>query len=398
MNGEKVEIVVVGAGPAGLITARESSRRGVRVIVLEEHEEVGLPSHCAGLLSIRGLEEIGAPPNGAYVQNKVRGARFFSPSNLSFTIERKEKVACVVNRTLLDKFLAEQAERSGALIKLNSRVHSAIYDGAWTLKIDGYSKLRAKLLVDAEGALPKVLGMAGLERLKIENLLRGLQVDLKGVSVDPDYVEVHFSRELAPGLFAWVIPLNDEAVRIGLACKGSNPRDRLFKFIKKRFGNVSKRRLEAINFRSGMIITCGPIERTYGDGLLVVGDSAGQVKPITGGGVIFGGKCASIAGRTASEAVRNNRTGRDFLKTYEEEWRAKLSREFRIALLTRRILNRLSDKEMDKIFSLVIREEIYRELSICGDMDLQGTSILKVFKKRGILKFLPIILRAMILS
>ncbi|MCD6470584.1 NAD(P)/FAD-dependent oxidoreductase [Candidatus Bathyarchaeota archaeon] len=396
MSLEEVDVAVIGAGPSGLIAAREASLRGEKVLVLEEHREVGLPCHCAGLLSMRGLSEIGVPLDGEYVQNRFRGAHFFSPSNLSFTIERRKEIACVVNRYLLDNFLAEQALRNGSLIKLNSRVKAIRYRGGfWLLNVNGHGWLRARLLIDAEGALPKVLGMTGLKTLDTKDLLKGLQTEIKTVDIDPDFVEIHFSSKLAPGFFAWVIPINNEVARVGLACRNANPRDLLFKFMRKRFGNMDNRDLKYFDFRSGLVITCGPIEKTYSDGLLVVGDSAGQVKPITGGGVIFGGVCAKIAGRVASEAIKNDEIREDFLKNYEREWKAKLWREFKAALLARKILNRLSDRHIDKIFSVIIREEIDKALSREGDMDFQGTTILRVVKRR-ILKFLPTILRAIL--
>lgn len=396
LKEKEADLIVIGAGPSGLIAAREASLRKAEVLVLEEHEEVGLPCHCAGLLSIKGLSEIDVSSNEKYVQNRFRGARFFSPSNLSFTVERKETVACVVDRYLLDNFLAEQALKNGAFIRLNSRVKEVRYRGGfWILSVNGRKQLKARLLIDAEGALPKVLGMTGLKTLDAKNFLRGLQTEISGVDVDPDFVEIFLDNKLAPGFFAWVIPLNDESARVGLACGGFNPRNLLFKFVRKRFGEIGGEKLKYLNFRSGLVITCGPIKRAYSDGLLVVGDSAGQVKPITGGGVIFGGICAKIAGKVASEAIENSRVEKDFLRKYEEEWRAKLGGELRTALLARRILNRLSDKHIDKIFSLIIREEIDKALSIDGDMDFQGATISRVVGWR-ILKFLPIILRAIL--
>lgn len=391
---EESEIAVIGAGSAGLIAAREASLRGAEVFIFEEHNEIGLPCHCAGLLSVKGLHDIGVPPHGAYVQNKIRGACFYSPSNLSFTIEGRDYIAYVINRHMLDRFLAEQALKSGSRIKLNSRVQSVKRDGDWVLNINGRDYFKAKLLIDAEGALPRVLKTSGLNLriLDKNDFLNGLQVDISGVKVDPEHVEVHLGSGVAPGFFAWVMPLNDGEARVGLACKNSNLKDLLFSFIRKRFGGF-----EGINMRSfysGFIITCGPVEKTYSDGLMVVGDAAGQVKPISGGGVVFGGICASIAGRVASEAIKRNSLEEKFLKTYQDEWKARLGREFKIALLARKILNRLSDREIDRIFSIVIEEGIHNEISAGGDMDFQGTSILKIMGKRRILKFLPTLLKA----
>jgi len=397
MNLEEVEIAIIGAGPSGLIAAREASLRGVNVVVLEEHEKIGLPCHCAGLLSIKGLREINVPCEGTYRLSMVKGARFFSPSRLSFTVEWQEPIACVVNRRLFDAYLAEEASKGGSLIKLNSKVNRAKRDGdKWILTINSGNSLKAKMLIDAEGAVPRIPNMVGLKTHDGKRLLRGLQIDLSGVKADSEYVEVHLNNNLTPGFFAWVIPLNDETVRIGLACREPNIKVRLLKFIKERFGAEGDK-LKVLKYYSGLIITCGPIKQTYNDGILVVGDSAGQVKPITGGGVIFGGICASIAGEIASKAIINNKIGKNFLKNYELKWRSKIGREIEAALLVRRILNRLSNKDLDKIFSTIIREEIYEDIIRSGDIDFHAATIVNVVKKK-ITRIMPIIFKVLFSS
>ncbi|MEM3715962.1 MAG: NAD(P)/FAD-dependent oxidoreductase [Candidatus Bathyarchaeia archaeon] len=395
MRRIEADVAVIGAGPSGLISAREASLRGVRVVVLEEHREVGLPCHCAGLLSIKGLKEINVPVNGPYVLNRFKGARFFSPSKLSFLVERKEHVACVVNRHAFDQFLAEKASKSGALIELNSRVSKLKYlGGCWVLDAGGVEVI-AKIIIDAEGAASRILRMTGLKTLNMSRLLSGLQVDLEGVDLDPDYVEVHFSNNLAPGLFAWVIPLNEDSARVGLACRGSDIRTRLNKFMRRRFGEDFEDKVRILKLYSGSVITQGPIKKTYGNALLVVGDSAGQVKPISGGGVIFGGICASIAGGIASKSILEGDTSEGFLKTYETMWRRKIGGELRKALLIRRILNMFSDRDLDKIFSIIIEEGIYRDLSEEGEMDFHGNLVMKVVRRR-FLSFLPAVINAIV--
>lgn len=393
---EETEIAVIGAGPSGLIAAREASRRGAKVIVLEEHGEIGLPCHCAGLLSIGGLNRIGVGSTGAYVLNTIRGVRLFSPSKISINIEWEKPVACVVDRYLFDSSLAEQAQRSGSLIKLKSRVKRAIKrNGGWLLSTESGDKIRAKIVIDAEGALPKIPQTIGIKTHDPKRLLKGIQADILSSDLDPDYVEVYFSKSLAPGFFAWAIPLNEEIARVGLACNAPDVRERFIRFIKKRFNRPVKCFLKQY---SGLVITCGPIRRTYGDGLLIAGDSAGQTKPITGGGVIFGGICAGIAGKIASMAVKSNSIVGGFLKIYEEEWRSRIGNELKIALLIRKILNNLCDKDMDKIFLMAVREGVHEEIISKGNnMDYQAITLIKTLGWK-ILKFTPMIFKSFINS
>ena len=118
MTSRETQVIVVGAGPSGLIAARETAQRGVSVTALEEHSEIGRPCHCAGLLSMDGMRRLKIPSDGFYVQNRVRGAVFFSPSGLSFRVERQKPVACIVDRVSLDKFLADRAVESLSLIHI----------------------------------------------------------------------------------------------------------------------------------------------------------------------------------------------------------------------------------------------------------------------------------------
>lgn len=377
------DVVVIGAGPAGLIAAREAAKRGAKVTVLEEHKEIGVPCHCAGLLSTKGLTDIEVPLNAGFVQNRLKGARFHSPSGLSFTVERKETVACVVNRSMLDKFLAQQAAHAGAEIKLQSRAQQVsrhnkgiVVDGTW-------GSTNASVVIDAEGVGSRFVKAMGLTPLKSECLLPALHFDLVDVDVDSKHAEIHVGRKTAPGFFAWVIPINDSSARVGLSCKGANPHKKLEEFVGDRFGDF-----KCVSVRPGSTVTCGPIPRTFDDNFLVVGDAAGHVKPTTGGGVILGGICASIAGEVAAKAVERGSFSRSFLGEYERSWKKRLGREFKVTRLARQVMNRLSDRTVDKIFRIVVEKNLQAEFSMEGDMDFQAGLLSALVKKRDILRIL----------
>ena len=385
MSLKSRQVIVVGAGPSGLLSAREASKRGAEVLVLEEHPEVGIPCHCAGLLSLNGLERLKIPTDYSYVQNMVRGAIFYSPSGLSLKVERDRPVACVVDRSLFDKFLASQAERAGAEIRLNSKVYDISMDDLGVHVSSKPDRFMAEILIDAEGISSRLVRAAGLEPLNSACLLPALQFDLGGVSVNPEYVEVHLGRQVAPGFFAWLIPLSRDSVRVGLGCKGANPRLLLNRFIQRRFKDEE---YEILAVRSGTIVTSGPIKRTFADRLLIVGDAAGQVKPTTGGGVILGGICGMTAGNVAAEAVRLGRFNSDFLASYERNWRGMLGREFRYMLWARRMLNALSDRMIDKLFEFIKKEDLCRVISDLGDMDFQSGVISELIRHGRIFKML----------
>ncbi|RLI13292.1 hypothetical protein DRO35_00725 [Candidatus Bathyarchaeota archaeon] len=390
MSFEERQILVVGAGPSGLIVAKEAARRGMDVLVVEEDSEIGVPCHCAGLLSLKGLERLNISTDGPYVQNMIQGAFFYSPSGLSFKVERQSPVACVVDRSVFDKHLASQAIRLGAEIRLNNRVRGIRLEKNYVVVKSENEILKASMIIDAEGVSSRIVKASGLKPMNPSHLLPGFQMDIYGVDVNPNYVEVHVGSKVAPGFFAWVIPLSSNSARVGLACRKANPKELLRRFVERRFKGEEYKLLTS---RSGIIVTSGPIEKTFVNRLLIVGDAAGQVKPTTGGGVILGGLCGTIAGKIAAEAVNLRKFDENFLRRYEESWRRELGREFKYMLWARRILNALSDHMIDKGFELIIKEGLHETISYKGDMDFQSSVILELLRRRKILRMLIPLLR-----
>ncbi len=385
------DLLVIGGGPSGLLAAREAARSGANVTVLEEHKKIGMPSHCAGLLSTNGLKAIDVKPDSNFIQNKVFGAIFYSPSGASFSIRGKEAKVYVVDRVAFDKFLAEQANHSGVKLVLGERVEKILFsnDAASGVLFSDGRHISSSLIIDAEGAGRGLLSRSGLEQSKIMPL-PALQFELKGVEIDTDYVEIHLNRSLAPGFFVWVIPTSDNSVRVGLAGK-IDVMNSLRSFVKKRFKNF-----DIISTKSGMIITSGPSKKTFWHGIMAVGDVAGQVKPTTGGGVITGGICARIAGDLATEAINNGVFTASFLKNYEITWKSKLGKEFSTMLLARRVINAISDESLEKVFQIIIQNRLTEIIEKFGDIDLQSSVLLKMATTPAVLRLLPDVFNAVV--
>jgi len=363
-----MDVAVVGGGPSGLLAAGEAARHGVEAVVFEEHRQIGLPVHCAGLLSISGLRRLGLPAEGVFVQNRVRGAIFYSPSGLSFAVERPHPVACVVDRALFDQELADRAADRGADIRLNMRVDRVKPLNGRALIYSRGFKAEASVVIDAEGLRSRIVKQLGLKTLNWEGVLPAAQVELRGVEVHEDFVEVHVGSAVAPGFFAWVIPLGGSWARVGLACRAFSPVKLLKLFVRRRFGVGFSGRCGA-----GCVLTCGPIPKTHTGGVLIVGDAAGQVKPTTGGGVVTGGLCGLIAGETAAESVLKEDC--TLLAEYERRWRKALGSQFRWMKTARKILNSTPDNVIDEVFRHVLQSGINEELSRVGDMDFQASAI-----------------------
>ncbi|HLN45002.1 MAG TPA: NAD(P)/FAD-dependent oxidoreductase [Candidatus Sulfotelmatobacter sp.] len=381
--------VVVGAGPTGCFAAIELAKHGVDTTVFEEHSEIGLPSHCAGHLSIRSLKNLGlySLPNNI-IENTFSNATFYSPSGSRFSVHLKQPVTCTLNRELFDKFLAEKAQAAGARFRLNSRVSSLLVDNGTVVginveKANNIEKVPAKIVVDAEGVGSRLLKETDLSNVSRKKLVYSVEAEIENVqNIDRDTVEVFLGKDYASGFYAWIIPLLDETAKVGLATNVGNPKVLLQKLMAKHpvaSKQFIRARIRRITFHS--IPLSGIIQKAYTDGFLAVGDAASQVKPTTGGGVIFGLTCAQIAADVASEAINKSNVSSNFLQQYQKRCIDKLGFDFRVMLQVRKFLDSLSDEKLDHAINVFNRLGVDKALSDVEEIDFQGRLFLQLLMK-----------------
>ncbi len=348
------EIAVIGAGPCGSFSAMTAASLGKDVVIVEEHEEVGIPDHCAGHISMSGLGRLGVVPPEAVIENEINKARLYSPSGKSLTIECDVPRVYVLNRSLFDQYLVQQAKEEGARLLLGCHAkefyrESNVVRGVETT----LGRVEAEVVVDAEGSRCSLLRKDGMPLPDRNTMLVGAQAIADRVEdVEDDTVELYFGNQYAPGFYAWIIPRRDGSGKVGLGTRRGNPRLVLDRFLqhhpiasKKIKGNLSNHSFHPIPLY-------GSSRKTCYDGLLMVGDVASQVKPTTGGGVIYGMVCARHAGTIAAKAVEVNDTSEGFLSNYQRLWNAELSRDLHLGHFSRRMLNRLNDRAIDRIFAV----------------------------------------------
>jgi geranylgeranyl reductase family protein len=371
----KTEVGIIGGGPAGLITAEFISSKGYEVQIFEEHKQIGYPVHCAGVVSVEGLNYLGFKPEPVFYRNTIYGGRVFSSNGSCIKIRDKNPRAYVIDRGSFDNYLSNNAQNHNVKIYTNKRVERIKFQNGFANRIivDG-EEIDSDLLIDAEGAKGRLLSLSGIETRQ-KGILNGFNVDLNNVSIEPDMVEVWFNQKYAKDFFVWVIPLGEDKVRCGLATSRDNGINALRKFINKRFEIQAPRIIQG-----GLVCTGGPILQSVFPGLMLVGDVAGQVKPTTGGGIIIGGLCAKLAGKTAVKALIKNDFSAGSLKDYEIMMKKKFGSEFHMMGLLRRLLNKLEDKRINQIFKIFIEEELetkFTRLVKEGDMDMQAEIIKK---------------------
>jgi flavin-dependent dehydrogenase len=240
--------------------------------------------------------------------------------------------------------------------------------------------LTSKIVVDAEGVSSNLLKSAGFPILNRSAVVNAVNAEVDMTSdVEDDQVEVYLGTKYAPGFYAWIIPRRDGSAKIGLATKTGNPKECLQRFIHDHpVASKKLKKSKIVNESYHPITLGGAINRTYHNGLLVVGDAASQVKPTTGGGIILGLLCSKIAGEVAAKAVTNNDYSAEFLSQYQFRWKKAIGFELAMMRYLRFLLNRLSDKEIDKLVELCSKVEMGKILEAHGDLDFEGTSVIKM--------------------
>lgn len=341
-----MDVIIVGAGPAGCKVGEIVSEKGYEVLILEEHTEIGKPVQCTGLVSKR----TGRLPKEIIV-NKIKKARFFSGKDF-FETESRDSIY-VIDREKYDKFLAKKARKSGCNFSLSTRFLDFQNMSVKTNK----KNYETKLLVGADGPNSSAAKSVGLKLP--ENKLFALQSTVEG-NFESDAVELWFGSDIAPGLFGWVVPENESMARVGLMAN-KNPNKYFEKFLKKRVGNAK------IKNTFGDFIRYGVIRKSVSDRALLVGDAATQVKPFSAGGIIYGQIGAKYCGKACIKSLESNDFSEKFLtKNYENQWKKELVNPIRKGIFIKRMFEKIQDKP---IYFQLIRKLKLSHLSLFFDMD-----------------------------
>lgn len=376
------DILIIGAGPSGLRAARRLAESGLQVRVLEKKAAVGQDVVCTGIVGWDSFNRFGL--DASSVVGDMKTVRMISPGGTSILYEHPSSFAAVVDRELFDQALAREAQAVGAEIETGVRVESARTnpDGIEAdARLAGGEPVEyaARFLILAGGvdhSLQKSLGL-GYAR----EYLHGAQVEME--TGHEDVTTLRVGREAAPGGFAWTVPAGPGKVRIGLVSR-SACRPRLERLIDRVVGEGAARP-EPASIRSRPIAQ-GLLEKTCGDGVMAIGEAAGQVKTTTGGGIAYGLLGAEIAADVVAGCFRRGSFGGADLAPYEERWRKALRKEIVFGRRARLVCGRLSDAQVESLFRLARTDGIIPIIRTVADFDRHSGLLLALAGRLSIMK------------
>ncbi|MDB4908348.1 MAG: hypothetical protein JWO05_3132 [Gemmatimonadetes bacterium] len=344
----RVDVLVIGGGPAGLIAAREvaSAAPSLDVVLLERDRAVGAPVRCGEGVGHAGMAEFIDPTGADWISRKITRVIFRAPDGSE--VEVQSDPAYVLDRTRFEPALAAEAGQAGAEIRLSTEATSMQRVGdRWVVQTRGSrgdETIEARVVIGADGVECMVGRWAGIDvRVAARDMESCAQYVVQAVDFDPDAIYLHFGDEVAPGGYAWVFPKGERVANVGLGvvargASGLSARQWLDRYMQAYFPTGI-----TTSYTVGGVIVATTAKRIVADGIMLCGDAAHQVNPLSGGGITTGMKAARIAARTAVAALARDNVSADALSAYPREWHALLGADHERFYRVKSALERFDD-------------------------------------------------------
>ena len=321
-----VDVLVVGAGPAGSVAALHAKQTApaLDVVLLERDRAVGSPVRCAEGVGDAGLREFSNPDGADWASRRITRVIFLAPDDTEVLVAERG-VGWILDRTRFDAYLAAEASAAGAEVLVGAEATGMSRNGdGWHVRVKQRatdSVYRARVVIGADGVETMVGRWAGLDtRVPSRDMESCAQYVLQGIECDPGAIYLQFSNAIAPGGYAWIFPKAVGIANVGLGLvavktDGRNARQYLDSWVARRFPTAAK-----TGYTVGGVIVHTTIKQTYSDGVMIAGDAAHMINPLSGGGIINAMKAGRLAGRIAAEAICAGDTSERRLSAYHAAW------------------------------------------------------------------------------
>jgi len=352
-------LLVVGGGPAGAIAARTAAHQGLSSCLVEKRPAIGAPVRCAEGIGREALTEF-VKPDERWISAEMKGAAIVAPDGTMMKLESGlagNKVGYILDRKVFDRELVWQAAEAGSDVAVKTRAAAPIMEdgvvkGAKVEYCGKVSNITADIVIAADGVESKFARWCGIDTtVPVREIMSGAQYVLTDIDIDPHSTIFYLGSRVAPEGYLWVFPKGKRSANVGIGISGKKSgsghraKDYLDRFVEKTFPKG-----KPIEFIVGGVSVCRPLECTVADGLIITGDAARVVDPLTGGGIYNAMFTGRLASQVAADCIAKGDTGKGALMAYDAGWRtSKMGKSIERNYHIKEYLIRLSDEKLNAI-------------------------------------------------
>jgi digeranylgeranylglycerophospholipid reductase len=354
----KYDVVIVGSGPAGSVTARFAAEAGAKVLMIERRAEVGVPVLCGEGISQR-IDNWDMLDGKRWIASKMDGAKIFAPNGTMVTLSKEmagNETGYVVYRDIFDQELARRAAKAGATIMMKTQAVNLVKEnnkikGLKVKQFNDEFDIEADIIVGADGVESKVGQWGGINTLlKPNDLETCAQYTLTNIEYKTDYCEFYLGKQIAPGGYVWIFPKGENTFNVGIGIlaslsKPGKSKQLLDKFIKSR---PDLKKGEPLRFIAGAVPVAKPV-KTVRDNMILVGDAARHADSITGGGLTTSLQGGKIAGQVIGKAVEEQKFDEETLSEYEKGWKNEFYKKLIRNYMVKEIMLDFDDKTLNML-------------------------------------------------
>jgi digeranylgeranylglycerophospholipid reductase len=359
----KYDVLVIGGGPAGAIAAKTAVEKGLSVCLVEKRPAIGAPVRCAEGIGKEALHEF-IDPDPCWISAEMTGASIVAPDGFLMKLESHlagNKVGYILDRKFFDRELVWKAAEAGADIAVKTRASAPIMEngcvkGAKIESCGNVMNVTADVVIAADGVESKFSRWCGVDTtVPVREIMSSVQYVMADIDIDEHSTVFYLGNEVAPEGYLWVFPKGERSANVGVGISGKKSgqghraKDYLERFVKKTFPQG-----KSIEYIAGGVSVCRPLDCTVADGLIIAGDAARVVDPLTGGGIYNGMYTGRLAAQVAAECIAKGNVTKKALMLYDKTWReAKMGRAMERNYHIKEYLIKQPDTKLNEIIHSV---------------------------------------------
>ncbi|HNX18216.1 MAG TPA: NAD(P)/FAD-dependent oxidoreductase [Methanoregula sp.] len=364
----KYDVMIIGGGPAGALAAKTAAEKGLSTCLVEKRPAIGAPVRCAEGIGKEGLAEF-IQPDPRWISADMSGATIVAPDGFEMSLASSlagSKVGYILDRKVFDRALVWQASEAGADIFVKTRAAAPIMSdgrvkGAQLEYCGNVSKVNAEVVIAADGVESKFGKWCGIDTtVPVREIMSSVQYVMTDIDIDPGATVFYLGNEVAPEGYLWVFPKGKRAANVGIGIsgkksgKGHRAKDYLDRFVKQKFPHG-----KTIECIVGGVSVCRPLDCTVADGLILAGDAARVVDPLTGGGIYNAMYTGKLAAEVAADCIAKGDVSKKALMVYDKTWRAsKMGKAIERNYLIKEYLIKQSDEKLNTIIHSVSKIDL----------------------------------------